>query len=261
VIAAIVQARMGSTRLPGKVLMNLAGKPVLWHIITRLQYASLLDRICVATTRESEDDCIEESCRMWNIPVYRGSREDVLSRYYECAKRIGMQRGKEDYIVRITADCPFVDPAIVDILIEKAVTGHYDYVSNTDPPTFPDGLDVEVFRFEVLETAVKEARTNSEREHVTPFIRNNRSFLKYNHASTLDLSNIRLTLDTCEDYKTITAIYDALYHEGEIIYLKDILKLLDSRSDILAFNAQYKRNEGYEKSLCQDRIIQGDSEQ
>jgi len=241
--------------------MNLAGKPVLWHIITRLQYASLLDRICVATTRESEDDCIEESCRMWNIPVYRGSREDVLSRYYECAKRIGMQRGKEDYIVRITADCPFVDPAIVDILIEKAVTGHYDYVSNTDPPTFPDGLDVEVFRFEVLETAVKEARTNSEREHVTPFIRNNRSFLKYNHASTLDLSNIRLTLDTCEDYKTITAIYDALYHEGEIIYLKDILKLLDSRSDILAFNAQYKRNEGYEKSLCQDRIIQGDSEQ
>jgi spore coat polysaccharide biosynthesis protein SpsF len=258
VIAAIVQARMGSTRLPGKVLMNLAGKPVLWHIITRLQYASLLDRICVATTRESEDDCIEESCRMWNIPVYRGSREDVLSRYYECAKRIGMQRGKEDYIVRITADCPFVDPAIVDILIEKAVTGHYDYVSNTDPPTFPDGLDVEVFRFEVLETAVKEARTNSEREHVTPFIRNNRSFLKYNHASTLDLSNIRLTLDTCEDYKTITAIYDALYHEGEIIYLKDILKLLDSRSDILAFNAQYKRNEGYEKSLCQDRLIQGD---
>jgi len=241
--------------------MNLAGKPVLWHIITRLQYASLLDRICVATTRESEDDCIEESCRMWNIPVYRGSRDDVLSRYYECAKRIGMQRGKEDYIVRITADCPFVDPAIVDILIEKAVTGHYDYVSNTDPPTFPDGLDVEVFRFEVLETAVKEAQLISEREHVTSFIRDSKSYLKYNHASTLDLSNIRLTLDTCEDYKTITAIYDALYHEGEIIYLKDILKLLDSRSDILAFNAQFKRNEGYEKSLCQDRIIQGDSEQ
>jgi spore coat polysaccharide biosynthesis protein SpsF len=261
VIAAIVQARMGSTRLPGKVLMNLAGKPVLWHIITRLHRATHLDNICVGTTTENEDDRIEEACRTWNIPIYRGSSDDVLSRYYECANYIGMQRGMEDYIVRITADCPLIDPAIVDLLIENAVHGHYDYVSNTDPPTFPDGLDVEVFRFEVLETAVREAKLNSEREHVTPFIRNNRSFLKYNYASTLDLSNIRLTLDTCEDYKMITAIYAALYHEGEIISLKNVLKLLDSRSDILALNAQYKRNEGYEHSLIQDRITHGGSEQ
>jgi len=259
-IAAIVQARMGSTRLPGKVLMNLAGKPVLWHIIARLQHAVRLDRICVATTVEKEDDCIEEACRNWNVPVFRGSRDDVLSRYYECAKHIGMHEGKNDYIVRITADCPFVDPSIVDILIENAVNGHYDYVSNIDPPTFPDGLDVEVFRFDVLKTAFKEARLNSEREHVTPFIRNNKSFSKYNHASTTDLSIIRLTLDTYEDYQMILKIYDALYHEGEIISLKDVLKLLDSRTDILAINAQYKRNEGYKKSLCQDRIIQGDTE-
>ena len=182
----------------------------------------------------------------------------MLSRYYECAKRIGMQGGNNDYIVRITADCPFVDPAIVDILIEKAVQGYYDYVTNTDPPTFPDGLDVEVFRFEVLETAEKEAQLKSEREHVTPYIRKNKAALKFNYARIPDLSNIRLTLDTCEDYKMITAIYDALYREGEIISLKDVLKLLDSRSDILAINAHYKRNEGYEKSLCQDRIIQGD---
>ena len=260
-IVAIIQARMGATRLPGKVLMNLAGKPVLWHIITRLQRATHLDSICVATTIENEDNRINEVCRMWDIPVCRGSRDDVLSRYYECAKRIGMQGGKEDYIVRITADCPLIDPMIVDILIEKAVHGHYDYVSNTDPPTFPDGLDVEVFRFDALETAVKEARLNSEREHVTPFIRKNKAVLKYNYARTPDLSNIRLTLDTCEDYKMITTIYDALYHEGEIISLKDVLNLLDFRSDILAINAQYKRNEGYEKSLCQDRIIQGGSEQ
>jgi spore coat polysaccharide biosynthesis protein SpsF len=241
--------------------MNLAGKPVLWHIITRLQRATHLDCICVATTIENEDDRIEEACRMWNIPVCRGSRDDVLSRYYECAKRIGMQRDKEDYIVRITADCPFVDPAVIDILIEKAVHGHYDYVSNIDPPTFPDGLDVEVFRFDAHETAVKETRLNSDREHVTPFIRNNKAFSKYNYARTPDLSHLRLTLDTCEDFKLITTIYDALYHEGEIIPLKDVLKLLDSRSDILAINAQYKRNEGYEKSLSQDRTIQGDSEQ
>ena len=259
-IAAIIQARMGSTRLPGKVLMNLAGKPVLWHIITRLQRANRLNSISVATTIDNEDNLIEEACRMWNITVYRGSRDDVLSRYYECAKHIGLQGGRNDYIVRITADCPFVDPAIVDILIEHAVHGNYDYVSNIDPPTFPDGLDVEVFRFKVLESAVKEARINSEREHVTPFIRNNKSFLKYNLASNLDLSNIRLTLDTCEDYKLITTIYDALYNEGEIISLNEVRKLLDSRSDILAINAQYKRNEGYEKSIRRDRIIPGDSE-
>jgi spore coat polysaccharide biosynthesis protein SpsF (cytidylyltransferase family) len=261
VFVAIIQARMGSTRLPGKVLMNLARKPVLWHIIRRLQRATHLDCICVATTIENEDDRIEEACKTWSMPVYRGSGDDVLSRYYECAKYIGMQGGKKDYIVRITADCPFVDPAIVDILIEKAVHGHYDYVSNIDPPTFPDGLDVEVIRFEVLETAVKEARLNSERENVTPYIRKNKAFLKFNYARIPDLSNIRLTLDTREDYQMIAMIYDALYHDGDIISFKDILKLLDSRSDIPAINAQYKRNEGYEKSLCQDRIIRGDLEE
>ena len=259
-IVVIIQARMGSTRLPGKVLMNLAGKPVLWHIITRIQRATHLDIICVATTIENEDDRIEEACRMWNIPVCRGSHDDVLSRYYECVKRIGMQGSKEDYIVRITADCPFVDPEIVDNLIENAIRGNYDYVSNIDPPTFPDGLDVEVIRFDVLEIAVKEARLNSEREHVTPYIRKNKAFLKFNYARIPDLSNIRLTLDTCEDYQMIAMIYDTLYHEGDIISLKDILKLLDSRSDILAINDQYKRNEGYEKSLSQDRIIGGDLE-
>ena len=257
-IAAIVQARMGSTRLPGKVLMNLAGKPVLWHIITRLQKVAHLDSIWVATTTENEDDRIEEACRMWNIPVYRGSRDDVLSRYYECAKCIGMQRGKEDYIVRITADCPLIDPTIVDILIEKAVHGHYDYISNIDPPTFPDGLDAEVIKFDAMETSIKKAQLKSEREHVTPYIRKNKTFLKFNYSHKPDLSNIRLTLDTYKDYKMITAIYESLYHEGGVISLKDILELLDSRSDILAINAQFKRNEGYEKSLSQDRIIQGD---
>jgi spore coat polysaccharide biosynthesis protein SpsF len=259
-IAAIIQARMGSTRLPGKVLMHLAGKPVLWHIVARLQHAARLDQICVATSVENEDDCIEEACRNWNVPVFRGSRDDVLSRYYECAKHTGMHAGKNDYIVRITADCPFVDPSIVDILIENAVNGHYDYMSNTDPPTFPDGLDVEVFRFDVLKTAFKEARLASEREHVTPYIRKNKNVSKYNVTHSPDLSTVRLTLDTSEDYHVIAMIYDALYREGDRITLEDVLKLLDSRIDIPAINAQYNRNEGYEQSLSQDRIIQGDTE-
>jgi spore coat polysaccharide biosynthesis protein SpsF len=259
-IAAIIQARMGSERLPGKVLMDLAGRPVLWHIITRLQRASLLDRICVATTIENEDDSIEDACKMWDIPVYRGSREDVLSRYYECAKSIGMHGDMNDYIVRITADCPFVDPGIVDVLIEHAVHGQYDYVSNVDPPTFPDGLDVEVVRFNVLETTVNDARLRSEREHVTPYIRKSKAFSKFNYALNPALPNIRLTLDTRDDYHMIKLIYDALYVDGKIILLKDILKLFESRSDIFAINAQNTRNEGYEKSLRRDQMTQGDPE-
>jgi spore coat polysaccharide biosynthesis protein SpsF len=252
-IAAIVQARMGSTRLPGKVLMNLAGKPVLWHIVTRLQHASHLDRICVATTREPEDDEIEAACRDWGIAVCRGLRDDVLSRYYSCAKQIGMQAGRGDYIARITADCPLVDPGIVDHLAEIMVTGQHDYGSTVDPPSFPAGLDVELFSFDALETADKDAYLPSDREHVTPFIRKNKAFLKYNNARTPDISGLRLTLDTAEDFRMITMIYDALYREGEIIPVSEVLGLLHARPDIPAINARYKRNEGYDKSLSQDR--------
>jgi spore coat polysaccharide biosynthesis protein SpsF len=141
------------------------------------------------------------------------------------------------------------------------VQGHCDYVSNVEPPTFPDGFDVEVFRFDALETSVKKAKLTSEREHVTPYIRNNENFLKYNLTRSPDLSHIRLTIDTIEDHALLTVIFNALYQDGEIISLNDILNLINSQPDILAINAQYKRNEGYEKSILQDRIIQGGSEQ
>lgn len=254
-IAAIIQARMGSTRLPGKVLMNLAGKPVLWHIVTRLQLAQRLDCISIATTTDEADDRILEICRSGKIPVCRGSRDDVLSRYYTCAKQLGMQAGRADYVVRITADCPFVDPSTVDILIDHALRGRYDYVSNVDPPTFPDGFDVEIFSFDALEKAFREARRDSDREHVTPFIRNTGGFSKFNHVHTPDLSSVRLTLDTPEDYRLISNIYEALYRDGGIISLDDILKFLESRSDIRGINARYTRNEGYAKSLSEDREI------
>ena len=248
-IAAIIQARMGSTRLPGKVLMNLAGKPVLWHIITRLQQATLLDWIGVATTINPEDDLIENACISWGIDVCRGSPEDVLLRYFTCAQHLGMGAGRDDYIVRITADCPLVDPAIVDAIVRMSVSGKYDYASNVDPPSFPDGLDVEIFRFEALETAVREASLPSDREHVTPFIRKNIAFLKYNYANTSDLSSFRLTLDTPEDFRLITRIYDALYHEGGIIPVSEVMEFLNSRPDVHSLNAHIRRNEGYDKSL------------
>ena len=253
-IAAIVQARMGSTRLPGKVLMNLAGRPVLWHIVTRLKHAALLDRICVATTLGREDDAVEEACRQWGVPVCRGPRDDVLSRYYACAKQIGMQPGRKDFVVRITADCPFVDPAIVDHLAGLMARGQYDYASNVDPPSFPDGLDVEIFSFDALETAAREASLPSDREHVTPFIRKNIAFLKYNYARTPDTSGLRLTLDTAEDFRMISMVYDALYREGGIIPVSGVLGFLDARPDIAAINARSQRNEGYDKSLSRDRM-------
>lgn len=257
-IAAIIQARMGSTRLPGKVLMNLAEKPVLWHIIRRLQHAGLLDRICVATTTGPEDDQIENACVSWGIDVCRGSCDDVLQRYLTCAKHLGMGPGRNDYIVRVTADCPLVDPAIVDTITKKAINGQYDYASNVDPPSFPDGLDVEIFRFEMLEFAVLEATLPSDREHVTPFIRKNNAFVKYNYANTPDLSNLRLTLDTPEDFRLVSMIYDALYHEGQIIPVSDAMDFLKNRPDIHSLNAHIRRNEGYDKSLLQDQKQSGD---
>ena len=249
---------MGSTRLPGKVLMNLAGRSVLWHIITRLRQAEYLDQICVATTDDHQDDCIVEACQTMNIQVYRGSTEDVLSRYYDCAKFLGMNPKSHDYIIRITADCPFVDPKIVDTLIGIAVSEKYDYVSNIDPPTFPDGLDVEVFKFDALEYAYMHARRSSEREHVTPHIRNNPLLSKYNYTSPTDLSNIRLTLDTYEDFMLISSIYKRLYQEGKIISLNDVLDVLSTHPELLDINARFQRNEGYLKSLSNDRQLNGD---
>ena len=259
VTAVIIQARMGSTRLPGKVNKDLCGKPVLWHVITRIRQAALPDIILVATTTNPEDELIESLCRKWDIPVFRGAVDDVLRRYCDSVMFLEKTYNKIDYIVRITADCPLIDPQVIDAVISEMFSGKFDYASNTDPPTFPDGLDVEVISRDVLFAANEKATLPSDREHVTPFIRKNPAVKKTNVRYATDLSGLRWTLDTPEDYEFIKNVYTRLYNLPGIFLMTDILNLLEKNPELYRINSHIPRNEGYKKSLSRDRLLRGDS--
>lgn len=257
----IIQARMASTRLPGKVMKDLAGKPVLWHIVDRVKHSFFLNEIIIATTTNPEDDVIESACKSWNILVFRGNSENVLKRYCDAIYFLESGKPKIDYIIRITGDCPLIDPTIIDKVFSAASLGHFDYASNTNPPTFPDGLDVEVISRDILFMANEKAILKSDREHVTPFIWKNPTFKKLNIQHSKNLSALRWTLDNEEDYELIKTVYKYLYTPTKIFFMADILKLLTEKPELKNINSHLLRNEGYNKSLKQDRIIQGDLEQ
>ena len=247
-IVAIVQARMSSTRLPGKILMNIEGKPVIWHIIERLKNAKNIDEIVLATTFEKADDPVEKFAKKNKISYFRGSETDVLDRFYKAAIKY-----KATIVVRITGDCPLTDPEVTDSIIETFMKEDYDYVSNTLEPTYPDGLDVEVFSFKALEKAWKEAKLQSEREHVTPYVwKNKKKFNVFCIKTNSDLSYLRLTLDNKEDFELISAIYSELYSKKKLFLLKDILALFKEKPELTEINSHIERNEGYRKSLKED---------
>jgi len=237
-IVAIVQARMTSERLPGKVLMNILGKPVLWHVVTRLNGSELIEKVVVATTTNETDIPIIRFCDEMGIGVYAGSEENVLDRYYKAASHFSAT-----VIVRITADCPLIDPKIVDRVIQYYLENKdkFDYVSTNHPTTFPDGLDTEVFSFEVLEKAWKNAKKQYEREHVTPYIWDQpEKFRIGNVENDEDLSATeRWTLDYEEDLEFIRAIYANLYKEGKIFGMEDVLKLLKKKPELRDINKKY----------------------
>jgi spore coat polysaccharide biosynthesis protein SpsF len=242
-IVAIVQARMTSERLPGKVLMKILGKPVLWHVVTRLSWSRLIDKVVVATTTNEKDIPIVKLCREMLIDVFTGSEMDVLDRYYEAAKEYHAKT-----VVRITADCPLIDPRIVDRIIRCHLEDkeRFDFVSNNHPATFPDGLDTEVFSFEALEKAWKKAKKPYEREHVTPYIWDQpEKFRIGNVENNEDLSATeRWTLDYKEDFELIKAIYENLYvaraRKGRIFYMEDVLKLLEHKPGLRDINKKYR---------------------
>jgi spore coat polysaccharide biosynthesis protein SpsF len=250
-IVAIIQARTGSTRLPRKVLEEIGGKPMLWHVIERVKRARLVDEVVVATTDGEEDSAVEKIAEECGVGCFRGSEEDVLDRYYRAAEKFGA-----DIVVRITADCPLIDPEIIDRAIRMFLDGNFDYVSNTLPPTFPDGLDVEVFSLVTLRRAWEEARKASEREHVTPYIRNHPEIFRLgNLKSEVDLSHMRWTVDRPEDLMFVREIYRELYREGEVFHMRDVLRLLERRPELMEINKHIERDEGYKKSLREDRIV------
>jgi spore coat polysaccharide biosynthesis protein SpsF (cytidylyltransferase family) len=244
-IAAIIQARMNSTRLPGKVMKPLLGQPVLYHVFMRIADSKCLEEIVVATTTDSSDDCINEFCDKEGIPVFRGSENDVLDRYYQCALHY-----KADTIVRITADCPLHDATIIDKAIKEYLEGGYDYVTNTLKYTYPDGMDVEVFSFKVLERAWKNARLESEREHVTPYIRTDPRTRSKNIVASKVYPPCRLTLDTPEDYLFITLIFEGM--NRYCFSLEETIAYLKKNQELLTINQHIGMNEGYLKSLIQD---------
>jgi len=249
-VTAIVQARMGSTRLPGKVLLDIQGKPLLQHVIERVSQSKFIERIIIATTTDKKDEAIVKFAETRRLPYYRGSEDDVLDRFYQAAKQYRVTT-----IVRITPDDPFKDPAVIDRVIGCYMTNRdaVDYVSNTIKPTYPEGLDIEVFSFQALETAWREARKPSEREHVTPYIWGHPELFRLvNIENEEDLSQLRWTLDTEADLQFARAIYARLYH-GQVFLMKEILALLQREPQLVLINSGTARNAGYLKSLEQDK--------
>ena len=253
VIAIIVQARMASTRLPGKVLKKIFGKTLLEHLISRLKKVKSADKIIVATTTKQRDGKIVKAAKKLGVDFFRGSEEDVLDRTYQAAKIRRLADG--DAIVRVTSDCPIIDPAIVDKVINfyKRNKNKFDYVSNTYPPTFPDGMDTEVFSFKALERAWKNASLLSEREHVTAYIYKHTEIFRIgNVRSTKDNSHLRLTVDEPNDLILVRKIFGALYKKNKYFTLRDILSFLKRNPKSISINQHIKRNEGYLTSLKED---------
>lgn len=244
---AIIQARMGSTRLRGKILKPLAGKPALWHVVNRLGYSRYLKNIVIATTVNSEDDIVVEFCRENNIKWFRGSEDDVLDRYYQAANSCGA-----DPIVRITADCPVIDPTIVDEVIKGFFEGGYDVYGLGGE--FPDGLDCSMFACWVLEDTWKNARLPSEREHVGPYMERHQEKYKIGiYEQFRGLAHHRWTLDEEADLLFLEAVYERLYYkEGDIFLTQDIIDLLKAEPHLMEINSGIIRNEGYLKSLAED---------
>lgn len=228
----IVQARMTSTRLPGKVLLPLAGEPMLTRLIERLRRVRRADGIVVATTTNTSDDPIAMLCEQLGVPCHRGSEHDVLSRYADAARLHGA-----DVVVRITSDCPLIDPALIDQTIAAFDEGGSDYVSNMLPPTWPYGMAVEVFSAAALAQAHAEATQAAEREHVTPFLYwHPERYRLRNVASPVDLSQHRWTVDTPEDYALVGRLFDHLMPTHPHFTQADVLALLDQHPDWIALN-------------------------
>ena len=243
---AIIQARMGSSRLPGKVLADVAGKPLLWHVVNRAQQAQLVDEIVVATSDNGADDPIANFCEREGFTYFRGSESDVLDRFYRAA-----EANAADVVVRITADCPLLDPIVVDRVISRFRENGYDYVTNVLHYTYPEGLDVEVFSLTSLKRAWKEARKPSEREHVTPYLRSSGNFRVANveNESTLACERYRWTVDEPEDLEFVREVY-AAFAERSSFGMSDILALLEKRPEMRHTNNDEKiMNEGYYRTL------------
>ncbi len=228
-IVAIVQARMGSSRLPGKTMAEVVGRPAISHLMKQLSFSRRLDEIVLATTTSAIDDLFVDYAREQNWRIFRGSENDVLDRYYQAARKVGCSRN--DVVVRVTGDDILVDPEVVDQVIDLFLSRWPEvrYASNNLSRSFPFGADVEVLSFEALEQAWREARQPEEREHVTPYVRNHPEiFPNVELRSPMDHSHIRIAIDYPEDLRFMRQVFEKLYEKGQPpFHIKDLLECIE----------------------------------
>lgn len=250
IVIVVTQARSGSTRLPSKVLKKIQNKTLLQIHIDRIKQAKLIDDIYIATTIDESDNIIEELANELQVKSYRGSEDDVLDRFYQTVKNV-----KPDFIVRLTSDCPLIDPKLIDEVVIEAKVQNLDYYSNVLVEKYPDGQDIEVFKFTALEKAWEEALLPSEREHVTPYIRKNSTFFgqslftSNNHNLNEDYNHVRLTVDEPGDFKVIKILINELGLDKD---WRTYTEYYLSNENINTLNKDIIRNQGYLKSINKD---------
>lgn len=249
-IVAVTQARSGSSRLPGKVLLKIGKDSLLGLHIQRILKSKTIDKLILATTIAPEDSAIEEIGAQYNVTCCKGSVEDVLDRFYQA-----MQNQSADYVVRLTSDCPLIDPLLIDQIVRYTIDHNLDYCSNTLDPTYPDGQDVEVFKFSALVRAWNEAKLLSEREHVTPYIWSNSSFKggklfkSDNFSEGKSYGHLRMTVDERSDFEVIRHIITDIGNDCSWLQYAEYL---ETNKIVKEINGSITRNEGYSKSLNQD---------
>jgi len=238
-IIAIIQARMGAERLPGKVLMDIVGRPMLWHIINRVRHSKYINKIIIATTTNKDDDQIENFCKTYNIDFYRGNEDDVLDRYYQAA-----ELWNTDIIVRITSDCPLIDSEVIDKVIHSYLKNknNFNGSGNTIKRTYPRGLDTEVISFSTLERVWNDAKKDYQREHVTIYIYEHLDQFKMCSVENKEnLSSFRWTVDEEKDLEFVRTIYKKLYQERKIFLMRDVLRLLEREPYLKEINKNIKQ--------------------
>ncbi len=253
-IVTVVQARTGSTRLPGKVLLDILGRPLLLRMVERLQAASLAGTVVVATTTDPSDDPIETLCAQYGLNCYRGSVHDLLDRHYQAGLLYGA-----DAVVKIPSDCPLIDPAVIDRVLGFFLENSYDYAGNLHPATWPDGNDVEVMSMTALHKAWTEAARPLEREHTTPYFWENPQLFSIGNVvweTGLDFSmSHRWTIDYPEDFNFIRTVYEYLYPKNPQFALLDILDLTDNHPDIFDLNSRYAGVNWYRNHLDELKTV------
>ncbi len=260
-IVAIIQARFGSTRLPGKILMKINDKPILYYVINQVKHSKKIDNLVVATTNKTQDDQVAKLVDSYGVDVFRGSELDVLDRYYQCAKNYAA-----DIIVRITSDCPLIDPNLIDRCIMEFEKNEYDYISNANKLEdnkwvytlngFPLGFGVEVFTFDALETAWKNTKKPSDREHVTQYIPDNPKIFKIGAIeNSNNLSDIHLSIDHKVDFDLVKIVIEH-FSDDEIFNLEKIISFFEKNDHLKQINSHIPFDEGYMKSLEEDKIAE-----